>query len=376
MIKGVQTSARRSEQAQTRALAFHTAKFDLTLVLSTKRESGELGGVIEYNTDLFDSTRITRLAEHFGSLLSAIVDDAEQSLKQLPLLSESERHRLLVEWNDTDSSAPLHSTVPELLTGQSQLTPDAIALESAEGSLTYTELNARANQLAHYLRRLGVGPDVLVGLCLEPSLEMVIGTLGILKAGGAYVPLDPAYPQERLSFMLADSQASVIVTQERYAELATGTVCLDRDWNLIERESTSDTDSDVSPDNLAYVMYTSGSTGIPKGVSVTHRAIVRLVKDTNYAELNATHTFLQFAPVSFDASTLEIWGSLLNGARLALMPPGTPSLQELGAALQRYQVDTLWLTAGLFHLMVEEQGEQLRSVRWALVRSNRNACSI
>ena len=172
-----------------------------------------------------------------------------------------------------------------------------------------------------------------LGLCLEPSLELIIGVLGILKAGGAYVPFDPAYPQERLSFMLADSQAPVIVTQERYTDLTDETriVCLDRDWSLIAREAEDNFDNGVSPDNLAYVMYTSGSTGIPKGVSVNHRAVVRLVQEPNYAELNDSHTFLQLAPVSFDASTLEIWGSLLNGARLALMQGGTPSLQELGS---------------------------------------------
>ena len=196
-----------------------TAKFDLTLALSPSRESGELDGVIEYNTELFDAARMARLAEHFSSLLSAVVEDAEQPLARLPLLSAAERHRLLVEWNDTESVERVESCVHELVAAQSQLTPEAVAVEFDNEALTYAELNARANQLAHYLRRCGVGPEVLVGLCLEPSLEMVVGVLGILKAGGAYVPLDPKYPQERLSFMLADSQAPVIVTRAQYTDL-------------------------------------------------------------------------------------------------------------------------------------------------------------
>ena len=211
---------------------------------------------------------------------------------------------------------------------------------------------------------------MLVGLCLEPSLELVIGVLGILKAGGAYVPFDPAYPQERLSFMLADSQAPVIVTSDHLAATLpaneTEIVYLDRDWSLIAREPENDFDNGVSPDNLAYVMYTSGSTGIPKGVSVNHRAVVRLVKEPNYVELNSAHTFLQLAPVSFDASTFEIWGSLLNGARLALMTGGAPSLQELGTALRRHRVTTLWLTAGLFHLMVDQQLDDLKQLKQLL----------
>ncbi len=355
-------------QLELQTLGGHnaTAKFDLLLGLSTKRNA--LRGVIEYNADLFDSSRMARLAEHFSALLDAVVEDPEQPIAQLPLLSATERHRLLVEWNDTDSVEPPESCLHELFAAQSQLTPDAIALEFEDETLTYAELNARANQLAHYLRKFGVGPDVLVGLCLEPSLELIIGLLGILKAGGAYLPIDPAYPKERLSFMLADSQTPVIVTQERYTDLTDETriICLDRDWGLIAREAESDIDSGVSPDNLAYVMYTSGSTGVPKGVSVNHRAVVRLVQEPNYAELNASHTFLQLAPVSFDASTLEIWGSLLNGARLALMKGGTPSLQELGTALRRYHVTTLWLTAGLFHLMVDQQLEDLQQLEQLL----------
>ncbi|HET6976571.1 MAG TPA: amino acid adenylation domain-containing protein [Pyrinomonadaceae bacterium] len=363
------TPVRRLELPQLELLAIGedsaTAKFDLTLMFNTKRESGELRGVIEYNTDLFDAGRIASLAEHFSILLSAVITDADRQLARLPLLSEAEQQRLLIEWNETDAAVRPESCVHELV---AQQPPDAVALEFEDATLTYAELNQRANQLAHYLRRFGVGPDVLVGLCLERSLELVIGVLGILKAGGAYVPLDPEYPQERLSFMLADTQAPVIVTSESYADL-TGEaeiVCLDRDWHSIAREPEDNFDSNVSPDNLAYVIYTSGSTGIPKGVSVNHRAVVRLVQEPNYVDLDSSHTLLQLAPISFDASTFEIWGSLINGARLAVMTASTPTLQELGTALRRHHVTTLWLTAGLFHLMVDQQLDDLKQVKQLL----------
>ncbi len=299
-----------------------TAKFDLTLVLSPNRESGELNGVIEYNTELFDATRMVRLAEHFSSLLSAIVEDANHAVARLPLLSTAERHRLLVEWNDTESVERVESCMHELVVAQSQLTPEAVAVEFENEALTYAELNARANQLAHYLRRCGVGPEVLVGLCLEPSLEMVVGVLGILKAGGAYVPLDPKYPQERLSFMLADSQAPVIVTQEQYTDLTDETriVCLDRDWSLIAREAESDLESGVSPDNLAYVIYTSGSTGRPKGAVIQHRSAVELLwwsrEVFGAAELQAV---LGSTSICFDLSVFELFVPLSRGGKVVLV---------------------------------------------------------
>jgi len=224
--------------------------------------------------------------------------------------------------------------------------------------------------LAHYLLELGVGPEVLVGICVERSLEMIIGLLGILKAGGAYVPLDSTYPQERLAFTLEDSSVSVLLTQKKLVEKlpphSARVVCLDFDQVEISQQSEENATSEVTPDNLTYVIYTSGSTGKPKGVSIIHRGVVRLVKETNYVNLNAEEVFLQLAPISFDASTFEIWGSLLNGARLVVMPPHTPSLQELGQAIRQYHVTTLWLTAGLFHLMVDEQLEDLKNVRQLL----------
>ena len=236
--------------------------------------------------------------------------------------------------------------------------------------MTYAELNERANQLAHYLRGLGVGPEVLVGICMERSLEMVVGLLGILKAGGAYVPLDPAYPAERLAFILADGGVGIVLAQEHLLhKLITHSVeviALDGDCDAIARASQENPENKCCPQNLAYVMYTSGSTGIAKGVSIAHGGVVRLVKETDYCDFGSGEVFLQFAPLSFDASTFEIWGSLLNGSRLVLMPAGKASLRELGEAVKRHGVTTVWLTAGLFHQMVENEFESLRGLRQLL----------
>jgi len=205
---------------------------------------------------------------------------------------------------------------------------------------------------------------------IERSVEMVVGLLGILKAGGAYLPLDPAYPRERLSFMLEDAAVLVLLTQARFVEIAPAhnaeVVCIDSDWEAISSESTENPISGATAESLAYVIYTSGSTGRAKGVAVTNRSIVRLVKNTNYVDFTAEEVFLQFAPVSFDASTFELWGCLLNGARLIVFPAHTPSLEELSRVLTAQRVTTLWLSAGLFHQMVDGHVAGLRGVRQLL----------
>jgi amino acid adenylation domain-containing protein len=224
--------------------------------------------------------------------------------------------------------------------------------------------------LARYLGSKGVGAETRVGICLERSPEMIIGLLGILKAGGAYVPLDAGYPHARLKFMLEDAGVPLLLTQKalrgRLGSHIAEVICLDELSEAIAREDQTNPNCETTADNLAYVMYTSGSTGKPKGVAVTHRNIVRLVRNTNYANFTRDEVFLQFAPISFDASTFEIWGSLLNGARLALMPAGAATLDELGQTLKRYQVTTLWLTAGLFHLMVDTHLDDLKGLKQLL----------
>jgi len=325
---------------------------------------------LEYNTDLFNAATITRMLGNFQTLLEGIVANPQQRLSDLPLLTAAEQHQLLVEWNNTRTVYPSNTCIHQLFEAQAEQTPNAVAAVFGSEQLTYRELNHRANQLAHHLQGLGVGPETCVGICVERSLDILVGLLGILKAGAAYLPLDPAYPQERLTFMLEDGQVPVLLTQQPQVEKLPShrakVVCLDTDWDAINRESQENPISSVTADNLAYVMYTSGSTGRPKGVSVIHRGVVRLVKGANYANLAAEEVFLQLAPISFDASTLEIWGSLLNGARLVIFPPHTPSLEELGQVIQQYQITTLWLTAGLFHLMVDERLEDLKPLRQLL----------
>jgi len=348
------------------------ARFEITLDMT---EFGEqLGGALRYNVDLFEESTIKRLAEHYVRLLEAVVLDPQRPISDLPLLSEEERHQQLVEWNDTRTEFPASLGVHRLFESRVASSPLSVALIEDNVQLSYDELNQRANQLARHLRTLGVGEESRVGIFLPRSIDLVVVQLAVLKAGGAYVPLDPQYPLERLSQMLEDAQTVVVVTNEELADSLPSqlaqVVMVDGDRAVIEQQSKENLSGGAREDEggeaLAYLIYTSGSTGTPKGVAVTHRGITRLVCETNYASFAADEVFLQLAPASFDASTFEIWGALLNGARLAIMPDGQASLSEIGAALRQYQVTTLWLTAGLFHLMVEEQLEALLGLRQLL----------
>lgn len=324
----------------------------------------------QYNTNLFDAATIRRRMAEFEVLLEGIVANPECPLQNLPILTAAEQQQLLVEWNNTQTNYPESACIHQLFEVQAEQTPDAVALVFGEQQLTYKQLNCRANQLAHYLQTLGAGPEVLVGVCFDRSLDAIVSLLAILKAGAAYLPLDPAYPKERLDFMVSDAQISVLLTQqkliERLPDCGAKVVCLEAAREEINAQSEKNPASGANADNLAYVMYTSGSTGKPKGVCIVHRGVVRLVKDTNFASLTAAEVFLQLAPISFDASTLEIWGALLNGAKLAVFPAGSPSLAELGEAIRLYNVTILWLTAGLFHLMVDERIEDLKGLRQLL----------
>ncbi|MDZ8053983.1 MAG: amino acid adenylation domain-containing protein [Aulosira sp. ZfuVER01] len=328
----------------------------------------------EYSTDLFDAATITQMQSHYQNLLEGIVANPEQRLGELPLFTARERHQLLIDWNNTYREYPQDKCIHELFTQLVELTPNAVALVCADQQITYQELNQKANQLAHYLQSLGVGTEILVGICVERSLLMIVGLLGILKAGGVYVPLDLTSPQEDLAYILEETQVSVLLTQ---AHLLTSLpahqlhlICLDTDENIIAQYSPENPATSMTSANLAYVMYTSASTGKPKGVSITHRNVVHLIKGNNYANFTKEDVFLQLASINFDAATLEIWGSLLNGARLVLMPPQTLSLLELGQAIRQYQVTTLYLTPGLFRLLVDEQLVVLKQLKQLLVRGD------
>ncbi len=274
-------------------------------------------------------------------------------------------------WNATATEYPREKTVAQLFGEVATARPDSTAVEFGNQRLTYSELNVRSNRIANRLRRMGVGAETMVGCCLERSPEMIAAFIGILKAGGAYVPLDPSYPKKRFDYMLKDTRAPLLLTQK---SLASGlhiednmrAICVD------EFDASDAPDDHVNlplsgrPTSLAYVMYTSGSTGRPKGVMVENRSIVRLVRNTTFCDFNENEVFLQFAPVSFDASTLEIWGPLLNGGKLVIMPPQSISLEDLGRTIREHGVTTLWLTSGLFNLIVEQRLEDLRPIRQLL----------
>jgi aspartate racemase len=343
------------------------AKFDLLLDVAERGDT--LACRFESNAELFEPETIERLMGHFQTLLEAIVANPAQRVCELPLLTAAERRQLLVEWNDTATDYPSQSCIQELFEQQAASAPNATALVWDEGSMMYAELSLRANRLANYLRARGVGADTRVGVCMNRSPEMIVAILAILKAGGAYVPLDPTYPEARLQFMIEDSRAAVILTERSLLanlQIETEVVRIDEAADELAIQSDSNPSLTTNADNLACVIYTSGSTGIPKGVAATHRNIVRLVRNTNYASFSADQVFLQSSTISFDASSFEIWGSLLNGARLVVPPAGTPSLQDLGATIKRHGVTTLWLTAGLFHLMVENHLDDLLGVRQLL----------
>lgn len=352
------------------------ALYDLTL--EVVRDRGSYKCLFNYNTDLFDDTTIHRMAAHYQTLLEGIAADPDQPITDLPLLTPEERHRILVEWNDTKIDYPKDNCIHHLFEEQVERLPDAVAVEFEDKVLTYRELNNRANQLAHHLQKLGVGPEVLVGICMERSLELVVGLLGILKTGGAYVPLDPGYPKERLVFMLKDSDVPVLLTREallarlpdfndfQSSSGRTTVVRLDADRKEIDQSPENNPKIEASPENLAYVMYTSGSTGLPKGVCVPHRGVVRLVRNTDYIRLSPEDTVLQAATISFDAATFEIWGSLLNGARLVIAAEHPASLAELGQVIRENAITIVFLTTNLFHLMVEERIGDLGTVRQLL----------
>ncbi|TRU25539.1 MAG: amino acid adenylation domain-containing protein [Microcystis aeruginosa Ma_QC_B_20070730_S2] len=280
---------------------------------------------ISYDTNRFDDGTITRLLGHFQTLLEGIVANPEARVSQLPLLTEFEKNQLLIDGHNPQVDYPVTKCLHQLFEEQVKRTPEAVAVVYSDQQLTYNELNNRANHLAHYLQSLGVKPDQLVGICLERSLEMIVGLLGILKAGGAYVPLDPEYPIERLSFMLEDAQLSVLLTQQKLGETLpqhqAQIIYLDTDWEKIAENSHSNLENTVTPDNLAYVIYTSGSTGKPKGVLVNHSNVVRLFAATDaWYNFNSQDVWSLFHSYAFDFSVWEMWGALLYGGRLVVVP--------------------------------------------------------
>jgi len=358
------------------------AKFDLTL--SLVEEGGGITAGIEYDRGLYDATTIVRLWRHLDAFFAAGVADPEKPVDELPILVPAERHQLLREWSDTETPYPRRS-LAELFAGVAAERPDTVAVVAAghagdgyvgDGGgeelahhLSYRELRSRAGRLARRLAAAGAAPGTLVGLAVDRSPELVTATLAVLRAGAAYLPLDPSYPAERLAFMLEDARSPVVVAGRGLEDalprpLPGGATLLRPDDGGGHPEDAAL--PSAGPTSLAYAMYTSGSTGRPKGVAVEQRSVVRLVREANFAEMGPDESFLHLAPTSFDASTLELWAPLLNGGRLVLAPPGRLSLEELAAVIARQRVTACWLTAGLFHQVVEGPIAGLRGVRQLL----------
>jgi amino acid adenylation domain-containing protein len=323
------------------------AQFEISLILAETGSAME--GFVEYNTGLFEAATVTRMIGHYQMLLSGIVANPSQSIVVLPLLTAKERKQVIEEWNRTEAQYPREKCVHELFEEQVARTPQAVAVVDKDGQLSYEELNRRANQIAHYLRKLGVGPDVVVGLCIEPSVEMVVGLLGVLKAGGAYVPLDPEYPAERLAYMMQDAQLNFLLTQELLRDMFAGftghVICVDpyHPERVLEENDANLDGSDVDPENLAYVLYTSGSTGRPKGVGMTQGPLCNLVRWQLMSSPGPKRT-LQFSPLTFDLSFYAIFAALCSGGSLVLIDNDTrrdPS--ELWKVVCEREVEKLFL---------------------------------
>ncbi|MBD2775784.1 non-ribosomal peptide synthetase [Iningainema tapete] len=357
-----------------------TAKFDLTLYVIDGEL--ELTGFLEYNTDLFNSETITRMVEHFQTLLESITANPQAKLSDLPLLTATELHTLIVEWNNTSTDWSSDVCIHELFEAQAAMTPDAIAVVFEEQKLTYRELNTRANQLAHYLRKLGVKPEVLVGICIERSPEMAIALLGILKAGGAYVPLDPAYPQQRLAFMLEDAKVSVLLTTQQANTLGqhqAQIVYLDTDWDCIALESPHNPVNHCTTDNLAYVIYTSGSTGKPKGVCGLHRgAVNRFQWMWQKYPFTPDEVCCQKTSLNFVDSVWEIFGPLLQGIPTVIVPDSVVlDPPKFVATLAHHNVTRLVLVPSLLRVLLENEDDlQLRLPKLKLWVTSGEAISI
>jgi amino acid adenylation domain-containing protein len=345
------------------------AKFDLNFFI--ERRGGRLSVACEYAADLFEATTIQRLLDQFELLLAGAITEPGRRIGDLPLLSPAERHHLLAEANDVPRDWPREATIHGLFEEAAARTPDAVAVAFEGRRLTYRELDAWSGRLAARLVALGVRPEDRVALLAERSLEMVVALLAVLKAGGAYAPIDPALPAERMAYLLGDLRPPVLLVQEKLRpripeDLAVVPRVVSLDGEPLPEETLTRRPF-VTADSLAYVLYTSGSTGRPKGVACVHRGVVRLVKgEVGYADLGPERTLLQLTALTFDPSVMEIWGPLANGGKLVVFPPGVPTFEKLEEVIAGEGVDTVWLTTGLFHQVVDERPGALAPIRQLL----------
>ena len=333
------------------------AKFDLTF--NVVENEGRFEITLQYCTDLYKEETAKRLLEHFEEVLRRAATDTEQKLGEIEMMTAEEKQLILNDFNATETEYPRDKTVVELFEEQVKKTPDNTALVFEDKQLTYAELNARANSLAHKLRELGVKPDDFVVIIADRSIEMICGIYGIIKAGGAYVPIDPTYPEDRIAFMLEDCQPKAVL------KFTTESITIDNGMPVIDLadskvwEGASENPEVVNnPEDAIYCIYTSGTTGKPKGSLIEHRSVVRLVKNTNYIELDEHNVILQTGSMSFDASTLEVWGAFLNGGKLVITTKeiitDNIKFREL---INKEKVNTMWLTSTLFNQMIGEEND-------------------
>ncbi len=349
------------------------AKFDLMFLASETPEGLRLN--VEYNTEIFDEQTILRITGHLRVLLEAVIADSTGLIGALPILTPKEQKQLLVEWNDTQRDYP-RLCIHEIFEQHAARNPDAVAVAFRDSTLTYGELNEQSSRLANHLRGLGVTADSRVGICVERSPEMIVGLLGLLKAGGGYVPLEPSYPSERLSFLVHNSELQCVLSVSSLAGKlpadSPNVVFLD---HAAWRSAAAEVESldRARPDTLAYLMYTSGSTGDPKGVEVLHRGVVRLVCGVNYADFSDREVMLQAATLSFDASTIEIWGALLHGAKLVIFPERVPTAHLLEQVFTQHAVSAVFLTTSLFNWLIDEAPQSLSGVRQLMTGGDANS---
>lgn len=354
------------------------SKFDISFLLEERLQgaSSKIVGKIEYKIDLFDATTIQQLLGHLLNLLEGIVANPDRAIAQLPLLTQAEHHQLVVDWNNTAVDYPKDQRVHQLFEAQVEKTPDTVAVVFGEQKLTYRELNNRANQLAYYLQKLGVKPNVLVGISVERSLEMVIGLYGILKAGGAYLPIDPTYPIERIEYMLEDSQVPILLTQnhlrENFSKYTGHVLSLDTDWDVLTNESDKNLPTVVTKNDLIYVIYTSGSTGKPKGSAIYHRGVSNVVNwFIDYINLTPQDRVLIVSSFSFDITHKNFYAPLIVGGQIHLLPSDRYDPQLASHLIEQHQITWVNCTPGVFYPLVEPKKDRtfqkLASLRYAIL---------
>ncbi|MGD2093266.1 MAG: amino acid adenylation domain-containing protein, partial [Candidatus Aminicenantes bacterium] len=380
-------------RGEYRVIHNKTAKTDINVVclpraeqrigMEKTDEEEKLEILWEYNTDIFKKETMERMINHYMKILKDILNKYKKRISDIEIIDENEKKKILYDFNNTKAEYPKDKCIHELFEEQVKKSPKKVALVFEDQALTYRELDEKSTALARVLQKYGVTTDRPVGICLERSLEMIVGIMGILKAGAGYLPIEPDYPPARTRYMLGDSNVRIFVTTAKLqvkikaeVERTLGQSPV-QPLQLINIETaftsvfepslpTLTSACQVNPVNLAYVIYTSGSTGKPKGVMVKHYSVTRLVLNTNYLQISGNDIFLQYAPISFDASTLEIWGPFLNGAQLSVAPAGRLSLADLDNFVEKYQVTTAWLTAPLFQTMEEERFGFFRTLKTVL----------